>query len=341
MKLLVHASGYKNVPVFTNDQQEIRWVLHPKCGGLPDKHWSPSSKDMAAAGVGSGGSSPAASIEELLRVISQKSVESIEELRIIGHANDQWFAIAGEVRADDVYFTEPNALIGPSDAFKAAMPRFRDLQDRFTADARITLMGCNAGSGKETIMSIVSRAFLRKVAGFKDEIKYNFEWGPTGAAVKEQGKVVCVRMAANARILIRGRMMYNQAATDLADLFGDPTSNMGLFKTNVWLLEPDSFSNAGDIFIPVRRKDPGAGATELVGRILQEFYPAHPPVSGFSSDPKLSGLRVRKQDNHVFIDAGFDFVKNTTPRTLRNRVTEVGKALDLIRANSQGPIPLT
>jgi hypothetical protein len=341
MKLLVHASGYRNVPAFTSDQQEIRWVLDSRCGGVPN-HWSPSSKDFAAAGASSGGSSPAASIEELLRVIRQQTVESLEELRIIGHANESWFVLAGEIHTDDVYFTQPNALIGQSDAFKAAMPQFRDLQDRFTADARIVLLGCNAGSGNDAIMSIVSHAFLRKVAGLKQEVKYNCEWGPTGPAVRDaQGKVICTGLAPNSRVLIRGRMMYSPAASDLGDLFGQ-ASNLGLFRTNAWMLEPDASSNAGDIFIPVRRKDPGAGAVELVERIIQEFFPNHAWVSGFSADPSVSGLRVRKRDStHIFIDAGLDFVKNTTPRTLKNRVAEVGRALDLVKAQSAGVIPLT
>jgi hypothetical protein len=37
----------------------------------------------------------------------------------------------------------------------------------------------------------------------------------------------------------------------------------------------------------------------------------------------------------MFIDAGPDFAGKTTPRTLRNRVAEVGKAFDLVKAKSR------
>jgi len=340
MKLLVHASGYRTVPPYANDQQEIRCVLHPRCGGTPNRHWSGSSVDFAAAGTASGGSSPAASIDELLNVIRQQNVESIEELRIIAHANDKMFVLAGEVRPDDVWFIKEDAWIGPSDAFQAAMPKFRDLQDRFTADARVVLAGCNAGSGIDAVMSTVSHAFLRKVFGFKDEILHKFTWGPTGAAVRDGGKVVCVGLAGNSRVLTRGRMCYSPAAKQQADMFNQPVPD-SLFQSNVWLLEPDASSNAGDIFIPMRSKDAGTAAGELVWRILQEFYPNHAWVSGTSADPSLPGLKVQKKGNAIFIVAGPDFVRKTTPRTLRNRVAEVGKALELVKAKSEGTVPIT
>ncbi len=147
MKLLVHASGYRTVPPWTSDQQEISCTLDPRCGGIAACHWSPASRDFAAVGTRSGGSSAAATIDELLAVITGQNPESIEELRILGHANDQVFSLAGDVKRDDVYFTDDKALIGPFPEFKSAVPRFQAVQDRFTADAKIVLMGCNAGTG--------------------------------------------------------------------------------------------------------------------------------------------------------------------------------------------------
>jgi hypothetical protein len=338
LKLLVHASGYTTV--YATDQQEITAVLHQKCGGNPKWHWSPSSKDFAAAGIASGGSKPAGSVDELLNVIRAQAVESIEELRIIAHANEQMFVLAGEVKHDDVYFTKENAWIGPSPAFTSATPQFRDLQDRFTAEARIVLLGCNAGSGKEAVMATISHAFLRKVGGFKEEIKYNFEWGPTGPAVSEKGVVICNRMAPTSHVQIRGRMLYSPLVNQMDDIIGG-TPSLLPFKTNAWLLEPDASSNVGDIFIPIRRKDAGVGATELLWRILQEFFPNHVWVSGAGVDTSISGLKVRKEDNHIFIDASPDFARKTTPRTLRNRVAEVGKALELVKAKTAGVVPLT
>ncbi len=343
MKLLVHASGYRTVPPFVNDLQEISRALHPRCGGNAKHHWSASSVDFAAAGNASGGSTPAATIVELLNVIRQQSLESIEELRIIAHANDRMFVLAGEVRPDDVYFTQENAWIGPSDAFKAALPQFQDLQDRFTEDARIVLAGCNAGSGTDAVMAIVSHAFLRKVFGFKEEILHKFNWAPAGPAVTDHGRLICYRVAPNSRVTRRARMCYSPAAAQQAEMLGEDVPD-SLFQANVWKLEPDASSNAGDIFIAKRSKDPVFGSGELVWRILQEFYPNHPWVSGtgwYGVDPHLSGLKVRKKGNDMFIDAGPDFASKTTPRTLRNRVAEVGKALDLVKTQSQGTVPMT
>jgi len=344
MKLMVHASGYQPIPPYRNEQQEILGVVHPRCGGIK-RHWAASSIDFAAAGTASGGSSPAGSIDELLGVIQKQAIESIEELRIIAHANDKMFCLAGEVRLDDVYFTKEDAWIGPSDRFKSALSKFRDVQDRFTSDARIVLAGCNAGSGTDEVMSIVSHAFLRKVWGFKEEILHKFEWGPTGAAVRDRGQVVCVGLARNSHILRRAMMAYSPAALEQAQMLHPGADAVqflpaSLFKTNLWELEPDASSSAGDIFSPMRRKDT-EGATELVWRILTEFYPNHPYVSGTAAAPAPINLRVRKKDNGMMIEAGSGFATNTTPRTLRNRVAEVGKALDLITAKSEGTVPMT
>lgn len=348
MKLLVHASGYLPVPPYRNEQHEILCTVHPRCGGIT-RHWSAAKIDFAAAGAASGGSSPAGSIDDLLSVIQKQAIESIEELRIIAHANDKMFCLAGEVRPDDVYFTKEDAWIGPSKAFQARISDFHDVQDRFTADAKIVLAGCNAGSGTDDVMSTVSHAFLRSAWGFKEEILHKFIWGPTGAPVKDGRQVVCVRLARHSHIIRRAMMAYSPAALQQAQMFhpdGDAAQFLpdGVFKTNVWDLEPDAHSSAGDIFAAMKSRDPLFASTELIWRIMQEFYPTHPYVSGtgwYGVDKSLSGLKVWKKKNDIFIDAGPDFAGKTTPRTLRNRVAEMGKALDLVKAGTPGMVPLT
>jgi hypothetical protein len=348
MKLLVHASGYQAVPPYRNEQQEILCTVHPRCGGIK-RHWAAANIDFAAAGSASGGSSPAGSIDELLDVIQKQAIESIEELRLIAHANDKMFCLAGEVRPDDVYFTKEDAWIGPSQKFKDSISKFHDLQDRFTSDARIVLAGCNAASGTDDVMSIVSHAFLRKVWGFKEEILHKFIWGPTGAAVKDGAQVVCFRLERHSHILRRCMMAYSPAALEQAQMFHpdeDAAQYLppGLFKTNVWELDPDASTSAGDIFAGMRSKDAVFASGELVWRILQEFYPSHPWVSGtgwYGVDRSLSGLKVRKKGQDMFIDAGPDFAGKTTPRTLKNRVAEVDKALQLVKAGTPGTVPLT
>ncbi len=336
MKLLVHASGYLTVPPFRSDIEEIRCQVPAACGGTPSRHWSPSSRDFAAAGTGSGGSSPAATINELIALIKSQTVESIEELRMLAHANDQMFCLSGEVRNDDVYFTKSDGWIGPSTEFKAAIPQFHELQDRFTAGATITLLGCNSGSGKEAILDIVSHAFLRKATGCKDEIKYNFAWAPAGPRSGDCPKTV----RPDSRITVRARMLYAPGTAALGTTFGEE-SLLGLYVTNAWKIEPDVSSNIGDIFIPMRRKDVGAAAVELIGRIINEFFPAHAWVSGYGYEEKLPGLQVRKgEGTHIFIDAGRDFVSKATPANLKSRVAAMGKALDLVKAGSAGMVPL-
>jgi hypothetical protein len=347
MKLLVYASGYIQTP-WKNDQQEIRCKNDPRCGGDKDCHWSPSSKDFAAVANASGGGSPAKSIDELVKVISQQAVDSIEELRIIGHANDQVLALAGEIKRDDVYFTQPQSYIGPSSQFEAAMPQFRNLQDRFTANAQVILLGCNSGSGKQTILSIVSHAFLRTVKGFQDEIKYNFEWKPTGAAFRtsKNSPIVCFNMVPKSSITLRGRMRYSPhtsgvSQTDaLASAFGE-ASMLSLYETDAWKLTPDMSNNDGDVFIAVRRSDPATASTELVWRIMKEFFPSHAYVSGTGVDATVPGLRVRKAGGGFMIDINPTFAAKTTPQTLKNRIAEVEKALKLVAGNAVGVVPMT
>jgi hypothetical protein len=366
MKLLIHASGYKLTP-WKSDQQEILATLDPKCGGNTKVNWAPSSRDFAAVGHNSGGSLPAASIDELLKVISQQSIESIEELRILGHASNDWgLYLAGDIKNDTVYFdNHDDASIGDLDAddpFRKAMPKFRELQDRFTADAKVVLMGCHSGGvggvvgGLGAVVSLVSHAFLRTVGGFKDEITLDFTWWPIGKAVYDgtgnNRTLICNRLAPNSRVTLRGKMRY-----------GDPNAP---YQMNAWLLNPEVFSNDGDIFVAVRRKDPGAGSTELAWRIMKEFYENHPYVSGTSvgSVPELpkhvglvelirqdmkrqdilssfatTSLRVRKQGGGMFIDINPDSAKKTTPATLKNRVAEMGHALALVGKKQEGVIP--
>jgi hypothetical protein len=217
------------------------------------------------------------------------------------------------------------------------MPYFRELQDRFMQNARVVLLGCNSGSGDEKLLSLVSHAFLRSVAGLNEEVKFDFEWAPA-LEVKDREKLICKRMLPNSRVTLRGRMMYSPAGNLVAGELGAEFT-LGAFKMNAWALEPDSVSNDGDIFIPLRRKDPGMAATELAWRIIREFYEKHPLVAGTSFDQSSPGLRVRKRDKGLFIDVGPDYSRKTTPRTLKNRVAEMGQALQVVARKAEGVIP--
>jgi hypothetical protein len=102
VKLLVHAGGYTRSPWWNDERKEIRSTLHPICGGDGKSKWSPSSKDFQIVGRNAGGSWPASSVDGLLNVINDQAPESIEEMRVLGHAGSdpKVLALAGEVVTD-------------------------------------------------------------------------------------------------------------------------------------------------------------------------------------------------------------------------------------------------
>jgi hypothetical protein len=89
-KLLIHSGGYLLglSPWRHNETKKIQteWGEVPNCT---------FTTDFAASGRSSGGSSEASDIAGMINVIGNQAVESIEELRIIGHSNDKVFALPG------------------------------------------------------------------------------------------------------------------------------------------------------------------------------------------------------------------------------------------------------
>lgn len=56
---------------------------------------------------------------------------------------------------------------------------------------------------------------------------------------------------------------------------------------------------------------------------------------------ELLGLRCSDQQGAgMVIDVSPDYAKKTTPRTLKDRVAEMGQALDLVAKKTEGVIPL-
>jgi len=111
--------------------------------------------DWDSLGRSSGGSTPVGTIADLLAVIRAQSSDSIEELRIIGHANGKFIAFAGTTLPDKIIFTE-NAMIGDSATFITARSGFRSVQDRFRADGRVVLAGCGSGGVGSDLLDLVS-----------------------------------------------------------------------------------------------------------------------------------------------------------------------------------------
>ena len=351
MRILAYGSGYILTP-WHSDAEEIRYTVDPKCGGkqVEDKaEWAPSSKDFAAIATASGSGAPAKSVDELLALISKQGVESIEELRILGHANESGLSLAGIIKPNNVYFDGfESAWFEPDSIFSSAAPKFQALQDRFTDSAQVTLMGCHSGGGAGTkkLLELISRVFLRKAAGFQHSIDVQFRWGPQGAAVKNpQGQVICRRLAANSRITTRGLMMYASTAQqslldEMSVISGSPTSG-GLFQQSVWQITPDVFNDDFDIFRLIRgKKDLSVAAQSFMWLLMKVFHEKHVWVSGSAFDKDVPGLRVRLSDSkHFMIDVGPDFAKKTTPKTLKKRIDELGKAVKLIEQGLQGVVP--
>ncbi len=121
MKLLVHGSGFRRP--YRNDPEELRCGKPKEVRGNPDCNWFPSSLDGDSLGRSSGGSTPVGTIADLLAVIRAQSLDSIEELRIIGHANGKFIAFAGTTLPDKIVFTE-NAMIGILQHLSAPDPDF-------------------------------------------------------------------------------------------------------------------------------------------------------------------------------------------------------------------------
>ena len=343
MKLLVHGSGFRRP--YRTDPEELRCGKPREVRGNPDCTWFPSSLDWEWLGRSSRGSSPVGTIADLLAVIRAQPPDSIEELRIIGHSNGNFLAVAGTTLPDKVIFAE-NAMIGDSATFNTARSAFRSAQDRFRADGRVVLAGCGSGGIGSNLLELVSHTVLRTVAGFTQPILYAIDGTTRGPVVKDRtGKVIGRRIDDDARIVLRGKVMYSTAANRIEDILGADMLGTGALRTNAWELQPDAKSKAGDIFDVVRRckTSPDViSAAEVGFRMQNEFYPFRGQVAGMGYAAELSGLRViedRKVKDKMTINVGKGFIDRITPTTLDQRVRELAMALDMTSQNRAGVVP--
>ena len=343
MKLLVHGSGFRRP--YRNDPEELRCGKPKEVRGHPDCNWFPSSLDWESLGRSSGGSTPVGTIADLLAFIRAQSPDSIEELRIIGHANGKFIALAGTTLPDKIVFTE-NAMIGDSVTFISARSGFRSVQDRFRADGRVVLAGCGSGGVGSDLLDLVSHALLRTVGGFTEPILYAIDGTTKGPFVKDRtGKVIGRRIDDDARIVLRGKVMYSKAANRIEDILGADMLGTGALRTNAWELQPDAQSKAGDIFDAVRRckASPDViSAAEVGFRMQNEFYPSRGQVAGMGYAAQVSGLQViedRSIKGKMTINVGKGFIDRITPTTLEQRVRELGTALDMTSQGKPGVVP--
>lgn len=344
MKLLVHASGFRSP--FQNDVQELRCGKPREVGGNPNCHWSPSSVDLAALGRASGGSQPAATIDELLNLIQKQAVNSIDELRIIGHSNETYFALGGSIIADNVTFAEP-AMLGDSATFLNSETRIRGLHDRFKTGAQITLMGCGSGGTGGTLLDLLSRIFMVKVNGFKRPIQYAIDGTTAGRIVQVPGFGQTRFIANDARITVRGKVMYSYAGLAIEETLGQEYVTRSALGTDAWAMKPDAESNVGPSILNAAGRsgrsaiDARLAAFEVGWRIIKEFHPtkAH-LVAGVGYEPNLAGLRVVIDGNAATINVGDAYVRKTDFNSLPQRAAEMGDALHNVSIKKAGMIPM-
>ena len=334
MRLLIHGSGFQRP--FRNDTEEVRCGRPRALGGNPDCHWSPSSLDWEALGRLSGGSTGVATVSQLLDVVRAQPVESIEELRIVGHSNGKFLALAGTITADEVRFTE-NAMIGDSASFVSLRSAFRTLQNRFRADGRVVLAGCGSGGVDSNLLEMASHTFLRVVAGFTEPIMYAFDARISGPLVRDNGRVIGQRID-NVVQLTRGKAMYSSAANQIESVLGADAVGTSVLQTNAWNLVPDAESKAGDVFALGKRFKASPGvitAAEFGYKMLKVFSPFRGNVGGIGFAGNVAALRVTNQ----VLDIGKGWVDRLTPSTLEQRVRELDSAVELTVRRQSGLVP--
>jgi len=175
---LVYAGGYPRR--FANDWAEVGcYMSRPGCV------WSPATIDFRATATNSGGGSGSATFTALLDHIEAAAPGSITELGLIGHANVDYFGLAGRITAHDVWFGD-EGLIG-AESLERERDRIVSLRNRFAAGAKIVLYGCNAGSGRP-LLDAISNAFQVCVQGFSNEIVTCLRWRTPSREIFDRGR---------------------------------------------------------------------------------------------------------------------------------------------------------
>lgn len=349
MRLLVYGSGFKYR--YSNELDEIKCGKPKEVGGDPGCVWSPSIKDFEVVAQRSGGGKPAAKVSELLDLIEKQQAGSIDELRVLGHANQNYFALAGDIVRDDVIFNARDAIIGEVPEFRSLEERCRRARDRFSAHGVLTLAGCDSGGVSTTVLRAASRAFGCCVKGFQKPVYYGFLTSfPLSAKVvgKDSKGRELRQIGPGWTISERGRLDYSQAFSDYEAVFGSEDISVAAMKTSAWDLKPDAQDCSGQLILNaagrVNRQpiDGSLSAFEVGWRILREYYPDEVNrVAGVGHDPALQGLRVEREGTKVTIVVGKPYVEKTNPATLNQRVKEMGQAVDLVREGKTGVIPMS
>lgn len=98
---------------------------------------------------------------------------------------------------------------------------FRNLQNRFRADGRVVFAGCGSAGVDSDLLELVSHPVVRTVAGFSEPILYAIDGTTRGPMINDRhGRPIGRRIDDDARITMRGKVMYSKAANKIEDIFG-------------------------------------------------------------------------------------------------------------------------
>jgi hypothetical protein len=343
MRLLVHGSGFKYP--FPNEMAEIKCAMPADIGGDPTCNWTPSNPDLEALAKTSGGSTPIADLDGLARFIEAQKPGSIDELRILGHSSEDYFALSGKVLTNDkdtlVTFDEPS-MIGESKTFLSLQTRFQHMRDRFAGNGRITLAGCGSGGTNAKLLDVASRTFLVCVDGFQRPIQY---------AINKQfpqakGQTRPPRIGPGWRITYRGRVSYSPATLKIEEVLGDSYVVTDAFSKDAWSLKADATSCVGQQIVDAAKRInlaqivAAAGAADLVGwRIMSLFFRDKVQLfSGVRADATLRGVGYEAKGPTGELIVGIPYAQMTNPLTIDQRIAEMGELIKYAEMHRSGTV---
>lgn len=157
--LLIYASGYANI--YNTVQEEHS-----------NPNWMPSSDDFQATAQGSGGGTGLSSFTGMLGQIQGAPAGSIKNLELIGHANQNVFALGGTIsKGGGVSATTAGTIDKPTLDTAVQNGTIPPLRSRFAPGAAITLYACHAGAAG-TLLTALSNAFQVCARGFTTELEW-------------------------------------------------------------------------------------------------------------------------------------------------------------------------
>lgn len=158
-QMLVYASGYPNIHTSVADEHSNR-------------NWMPSSDDFQATAQSSGGGSGQATFQGLLGQIQSAAPHSIQGLDLIGHANQNVFALGGSIGRDrSVSANAAGTIDKPTLDAAVQNGTIPPLRSRFAKGAAITFYACHA-SVAGPLLGAMGNAFGVCTRGFTTELEW-------------------------------------------------------------------------------------------------------------------------------------------------------------------------